>query len=65
MSATIEAIPLSKSYLCQDCAFVGADSATCSKCASRVLLSLAQVLDRRELPGSLLQRIEEEEILGA
>lgn len=65
MTPALEPIPLSKSYLCSDCAFVGADSTTCSKCASRVLLSLAQVLDRRELPDSLTQRLEEEEILGA
>lgn len=65
MTQALEAMPLSKTYLCVDCAFVGSDSATCSKCASRVLLSLAQVLDRRELPDSVQRLLEEEEILGA
>lgn len=46
---TQQHFPLSKAYLCQDCDSVGDCSTMCPACASRILLSLAVVLDRKGL----------------
>jgi hypothetical protein len=43
-----EFIPLTMAYLCQDCNSIGASSTHCPACASRVLMGLASVLDRKE-----------------
>ena len=47
MPETPQDIPLSRAYLCADCAAVGNNSQVCPACASKVLQSLAGVLDRR------------------
>jgi hypothetical protein len=44
--ASMQYIPLSSAYLCQDCSCVGNCSKQCPACASTVLLPLAGVLDR-------------------
>ena len=46
--ASMEHIPLSSAYLCQDCNSVGNCSNQCPACASSVLISLATILDREE-----------------
>ncbi len=43
---TMEYIPLSAAYLCQDCNSVGNNARQCPACASEVLMGLAGVLDR-------------------
>ena len=43
---TLQLIPLSSAYLCQDCNCVGNNPIQCPGCASAALLGLAQVLDR-------------------
>jgi len=45
--ASMQYIPLSFAYLCQDCSCVGNCSEQCPACASTVLLPLAGVLDRK------------------
>src|ERR1700722_3244179 len=40
-------IPLASSYLCPDCNCIGNCAEQCPACASPVLLSLANVLDRK------------------
>jgi hypothetical protein len=44
---TMEHIPLSSAYLCQDCNCVGNCATQCPACASVVLLGLAGILNRR------------------
>jgi len=44
--ATMQHIPLSSAYLCQDCNCVGNCASKCPACASEVLMGLAGVLDR-------------------
>ena len=44
---TMEHIPLSSAYLCQDCDCVGNCATQCPACASVVLLGLAAILDRK------------------
>jgi hypothetical protein len=41
-------IPLNSAYLCLDCDAVGNSSMRCPACASRVLIGLAGVFDRKE-----------------
>ncbi|MGD0546433.1 MAG: hypothetical protein ABR991_01230 [Terracidiphilus sp.] len=49
-------IPLTRAYLCQDCDSVGSNSMRCPSCASRALMGLAVVFDRKEEAGvNLLQ----------
>jgi hypothetical protein len=43
---TMQHIPLTSAYLCQDCNSVGNSSRQCPACASEVLMGLAGVLDR-------------------
>jgi hypothetical protein len=43
---TMQHIPLSSAYLCQDCGCIGNCATQCPACASSVLLGLAGVLDR-------------------
>jgi len=43
---TMQHIPLSSAYLCQDCNCVGNCARQCPACASAVLMGLAGVLDR-------------------
>jgi hypothetical protein len=38
--------PLKSAYLCQDCNSIGNHSGACPACASSVLMSIANVLDR-------------------
>jgi ferredoxin len=45
---SMQHIPLSSAYLCQDCNAVGNCSKQCPACASSVLMALATVLDREE-----------------
>jgi hypothetical protein len=45
---TLQHIPLTSAYLCQDCDSVGNSSMRCPACASVVLMGLAGVLDRKE-----------------
>jgi hypothetical protein len=40
-------IPLTRAYLCQDCDSIGTYSTHCPACASRVVMGLASVLDRK------------------
>jgi hypothetical protein len=40
-------MPLANAYLCQDCNSVGNCPAQCPACASRALMGLAIVLDRK------------------
>jgi ferredoxin len=47
--STQQHFPLSSAYLCQDCNSVGDCSTMCPACASRILLGLATVLDRKEV----------------
>jgi hypothetical protein len=51
---TMEHIPLSSAYLCQDCDCVGNCATQCPACASVVLLGLAGILDRKVEVGSEL-----------
>ncbi len=46
--ASMQHMPLSSAYLCQDCSSVGNCSKQCPACASSVLMALATVLDREE-----------------
>lgn len=41
-------IPLSFAYLCQDCNSVGNCPLQCPACASSVLMGLASILDRKQ-----------------
>jgi hypothetical protein len=43
-------IPLKSAYLCQDCNSIGNSAVQCPACASSVLMSLSNVLDR-EVPA--------------
>lgn len=45
---SMQHIPLSAAYLCQDCNVVGNCSHQCPACASSVLMGLASVLDRKQ-----------------
>lgn len=49
----LEHFPLKSAFLCQDCNCVGNSSIQCPGCASSALLSLAVVLDREPMEGSL------------
>jgi hypothetical protein len=42
-------IPLQKAYLCQDCSCVGDNARQCPACASKVVVSLAGILNREEV----------------
>jgi hypothetical protein len=44
--ASMQYIPLSSAYLCQDCSCVGNCAEQCPACASTVLMTLSVVLDR-------------------
>lgn len=44
---SMQHIPLTSAYLCQDCNCVGNCSVQCPACASEALMGLAGVLDRR------------------
>ena len=48
-SAMMNHMPLNTAYLCQDCDAVGNCSEQCPACASRVLMGLAGVFDRKEV----------------
>jgi hypothetical protein len=39
-------IPLESAYLCIDCSSIGNNYSSCPACASKVLMSLADILDR-------------------
>ena len=55
---TMQLIPLSSAYLCQDCSAIGNNPIQCPGCASSALMGLAGVLNReskRELAPSCLQ----------
>jgi hypothetical protein len=41
-------IPLTMAYLCQDCSVVGNCPQQCPACSSGVLMTLANVLDRKQ-----------------
>ena len=45
---SMQHIPLSTAYLCQDCNVVGNCSVQCPACASYILIGLANVLDRKQ-----------------
>jgi len=45
---SMQLIPLSRAYLCQDCSVVGNSPHQCPACASGVLMGLASVLDRKQ-----------------
>jgi CxxC motif-containing protein (DUF1111 family) len=45
---SMQLIPLSNAYLCQDCSVVGNCPHQCPACASSVLMGLASVLDRKQ-----------------
>jgi hypothetical protein len=45
---SMQLIPLSTAYLCQDCSVVGNSPHQCPACASSVLMGLASVLDRKQ-----------------
>jgi len=45
---SMQHIPLSTAYLCQDCSVVGNCPHQCPACASSVLMGLASVLDRKQ-----------------
>jgi hypothetical protein len=45
---SMQHIPLSNAYLCQDCGVVGNCPEQCPACASAVLMGLASVLDRTQ-----------------
>jgi hypothetical protein len=47
-------IPLARAYLCQDCDSVGSNAMRCPACASRSLMGLAGVFDRKEVKESNL-----------
>ena len=59
---SMQHIPLSTAYLCQDCNCVGNCSEQCPACASTALLCLAGVLNRgqmQELPQiNLVQAVQ-------
>jgi hypothetical protein len=44
--ATMQYMPLTSAYLCQDCNCVGNSASHCPACASAVLLGLSGVLNR-------------------
>lgn len=44
---SMQHIPLSSAYLCQDCDCVGNSAMQCPACASGVLMGLAGVLERK------------------
>lgn len=44
---SMQHIPLTSAYLCQDCNCVGNCSVQCPACASEALMGLAGVLDRK------------------
>jgi ferredoxin len=46
--ATMQHIPLTSAYLCQDCNSVGNCATHCPACASVVLLGLSGILNREE-----------------
>jgi hypothetical protein len=55
--ASMQYIPLSSAYLCQDCSCVGNCAEQCPACASTVLMTLAGVLDRDEEEKSAQQPV--------
>ena len=48
-------IPLRSAFLCQDCNSVGNDGHHCPACASKALLSLECVLDRKAVRSEKLE----------
>jgi len=46
--ATMQHIPLSAAYLCEDCDSIGNCSERCPACASEALICLSGVLNREE-----------------
>jgi hypothetical protein len=44
--ATMQYIPLTSAYLCQDCNCVGNSASQCPACTSAVLLGLSGILNR-------------------
>jgi len=44
---SMQHIPLTSAYLCQDCSCVGNCSVQCPACASEALMGLAGVLNRK------------------
>jgi hypothetical protein len=44
---SMQHIPLTSAYLCQDCNSVGNSAQHCPACASEALMGLAGVLDRK------------------
>ncbi|MGA3011344.1 MAG: hypothetical protein ABSD72_13890 [Terracidiphilus sp.] len=56
--ASMQHIPLTSAYLCQDCNSVGNSSKQCPACASSVLMGLATVLDREEEEDSKVLSFE-------
>ncbi len=44
-SATMQYIPLTSAYLCQDCNCVGNSASQCPACTSTVLLGLSGILN--------------------
>lgn len=49
--------PVTTAFYCQDCAEVGTNSRECACCASRSLLSLANVLNRGDDPAVTPERV--------
>lgn len=47
--AQIQYMPLEDAYLCQDCETVGNSAHRCPACASKVLMCLAGVLNRKQV----------------
>ena len=45
---SMQLIPLSTAFLCQDCSVVGNSPYQCPACASGVLMGLASILDRKQ-----------------
>jgi hypothetical protein len=45
---SMQHIPLSIAYLCQDCSCVGNSPHQCPACASAVLMGLSNILDRKQ-----------------
>ena len=51
-------IPLASAFLCVDCDHIGNSSRQCPACASRALLSLANVLNRCDDPTASPERVQ-------
>lgn len=62
---SMQHIPLTNAYLCQDCNSIGNCAQHCPACASEALMGLSGVLNRKAEAAEEMMAFEEEAALAA